>query len=119
LRSVVVNVQRPQRYQEETAMTKRLATGVAVLSFVATAAVATAATSLTDAMQSTRMTVLKVDRAAGRFLCAEHRTWTAVAPGSLAGVGAGDIVRVETRGARPVHLAVLRTAAEEIASPER
>ena len=100
-------------------MTKRIATGVAILSLVTSAAAATAAGALTEVMQTSRMTVLKVDRATGQFMCAEHRKWTAVTPAALAGVSAGDIVRVESRGAGRAHLAVLRTAAEEISSPER
>jgi hypothetical protein len=100
-------------------MTKRIATGVAILSLVTSAAVATAAGTLTEVLQASRMTVLKVDRATGQFLCAEHRKWTAVAPADLTAVTAGDIVRLDTsNGGRP-HLVVLRTAAEEITSSER
>jgi|RhiMetdeSRZDD1v2_1073273.scaffolds.fasta_scaffold1442882_1 hypothetical protein len=100
-------------------MKKGIATGVAVLSFVVTAAVATAAGTLTDTIQKSRMTVLKVDRTAGQFLCVEHQKWTAATSSDLAGVTPGDIVRVERRGPGRAHLAVLRTAADEISSPER
>ena len=100
-------------------MTKRIATGVAILSLVTTAAVATAAGPLTEVMQTSRMTVLKVDRTTSQFMCVEHHKWTAVTPGDLAGVTSGDIVRVERRGSGRAHLALLRTAAEEISSPER
>jgi hypothetical protein len=104
---------------EEAAMTKRIAIGMAVLSLTTTAAAATAATTLTDRMQTSRMTVVQVDRAAGQFLCAEHRKWTAVAPDGLAAVTPGDIVRVDARAQGRPHLTVVRTAAEELASPER
>ena len=97
-------------------MTKRMAIGVALLSCAATATVATAAGNLTDLMQTSRMTAAAVDRTGGRFLCVEHHSWTEVA--DLAGVTTGDIVRVERRG-DGVHVAVLRTAAEELSSPER
>lgn len=98
-------------------MTKRMAIAVALLPCAATATVATAAGNLTDLMQTSRMTVAAVDPTGGRFLCVEHHAWTAVA--ELAGVTPGDIVRVERRADHRVHLAVVRTAAEELSSPER
>lgn len=100
-------------------MIKRLATGVALLSFVLTAAVATAAGTLTEVIQRSRMTVLDVDRASGRFLCVEHRRWTPVVRADLAAVTVGDIVRVERQGDARAALTVVRTAAEELSSPER
>ncbi len=96
---------------------KRLSTTLAILCVTGSAAIATAAGTLTDLMQTSRMTVVKVDRAGGRFFCAEHQRWTAVAPADLTAINAGDIVRVE-RGQSRAHLRLLRTAADEIGSPE-
>ena len=96
---------------------KRLSTALAILCVTGSAAIATAAGTLTDLIQNSRMTVVKVDRTGGRFLCAEHLRWTAVATADLTRVSPGDIVRVE-RGEGRAHLTVLRTAADEIASPE-
>jgi hypothetical protein len=98
-------------------MFKRISIGVTMLS-LATVAVAGATSSLTDLMQSSRMTVVKVDGATGAFLCAEHRKWTTVSRGDLAGVTPGDIVRVDRRPGAVPRIAVVRTAADEIASPE-
>jgi len=100
-----------------TAMIKRLSTALAIVCVMASAAIATAAGTLTDAMQASRMTVVKVDRTASRFLCAEHQRWTAVAPADLTAVNQGDIVRV-ARGQGPARLTVVRTAADEIATPQ-
>jgi hypothetical protein len=99
-------------------MMKRLSTALAIVAVAGSAAIATAAGTLTDLMQSSRMTVVQVDRAGGQFLCAEHRKWTAVARADLADVNAGDIVRID-RGHGRAHLTVLRTAADEISTPER
>jgi|RhiMetdeSRZDD1v2_1073273.scaffolds.fasta_scaffold55411_7 hypothetical protein len=99
-------------------MMKRVSTILAIISLTGSAAIATAAVTLTDLMQTSRMTVVKVDRVTGQFLCAEHNKWTAVARGDLVQVAAGDIVRVE-RGEGRARLTVLRTAAEELTSPER
>ena len=49
---------------------------------------------------------------------AEHRLWTTVAKDSIAPVRTGDIVRVERLGSHPARLIVLRSAADELASPE-
>jgi hypothetical protein len=98
-------------------MMKRVSTVLAIVAVTGSAAIAMAAGTLTDLMQTSRMTVVKVDRATGQFLCAEHRKWTTVARADLASVNAGDIVRID-RGDGRAHLTVLRTAAEEIASPE-
>jgi hypothetical protein len=97
-------------------MMKRVSTILAVVCLVGSAAIATAAGTLTELTQSARMTVLKVDRVTGRVLCAEHRAWTTVARADVSEVNAGDIVRIE-RGEGRAHLTVLRTAAEELASP--
>jgi hypothetical protein len=99
-------------------MIKRISIGVAMMS-LATVAVAGAASGLTDLMQSSRMTVVKVDSATGSFLCAEHKRWSAVARGDLAGVSAGDIVRVDKQPGAATRIAVVRTASDEVASPER
>ena len=98
---------------------KRLSTALAIVAVAGSAAIATAAAgTLTDLMQSSRMTVMQVDRASGQVLCAEHRRWTAVARADLADVNAGDIVRID-RGDGRAHLTLLRTAADEMSTPER
>jgi hypothetical protein len=96
---------------------RRLSTALAIVCVTGSAALAATGT-LTELMQSSRMTVVTVDRAGSRFLCAEHHKWTAVAPADLNGVKPGDIVRVERGQDRAAHLTVLRDAVEEIASPE-
>jgi len=100
-------------------MTKRMAIAVALLSCAATATVATAAGSLTDLMQTSRMTVAAIDLTGERFLCVQHHAWTTVAGNELSGVTSGDIVRVERRADGRPHIAIVRTAAEELSSPER
>ena len=98
---------------------KRLSTALAIVAVAGSAAIATAAAgTLTDLMQSSRMTVMQVDRASGQVLCAEHRRWTTVARADLTDVNAGDIVRID-RGDGRAHLTVLRTAADEMSTPER
>jgi hypothetical protein len=83
------------------------------------AASAALAAGLTERLQTERMTVVKVDRAAGQFQSAEHRRWMTVAKDSIGLVHAGDIVRVQRAGGgHPPRLIVLRSAAEELASPE-
>ncbi|HEY5724617.1 MAG TPA: hypothetical protein VIX40_01540 [Methylomirabilota bacterium] len=82
------------------------------------AASAALAAGLTERLQTERMTVLKVDRSSGQFQCAEHRRWMTATPASLASVGTGDIVRVERTDGRSARLIVLRSAADELASPE-
>ena len=88
------------------------------LAAVMMAASAALAADLTDSLQAERMTVVKVDHAAGRFQCAEHRRWTAVLKADLREVQPGDIIRVEPAKGQPAHIVVVRTAADEIASPE-
>ena len=98
---------------------RALSISLVALTFTATIAAATAAASgLSERLQSSRMTVLKVDTTSGRFLCVEHLKWTPVAKPDLQGLGAGDIVRVDTRPGAPTRLVLLRSAAEELASPE-
>src|SRR5262245_16889139 len=85
--------------RRRTAMLKRaLSIGVMAISVAASAAMAG---SLTERLESERMTVIKVDPAAGRFLCAEHRHWTSVAKNDLATVLPGDVVRTERVPNRP------------------
>jgi hypothetical protein len=95
---------------------KALWIGVAVVSLGASAAVAA---GLTEQMAAERMTVVQVDRAAGRFLCAEHRRWTRVAKTDVAVLASGDIVAVRRPDGGLPRLTVVRTAADELASPER
>jgi hypothetical protein len=64
------------------------------------------------------MTVLKLDPAAGRLQCVEHRQWMTVAKDSVAAARTGDIVRLERAAGQPARLVVLRLAADELASPE-
>ena len=96
----------------------RIRTLTVAVGVVFVAASAALAAGLTERLQTERMTVLKVDEAAGRFQCAEHRQWTTVTKDSMALVSTGDIVRIERSGAQPARLIVLRSAAEELASPE-
>jgi len=103
---------------KEATMIKRISIGVTILC-LATAAVAGASGGLTDLMQTSRMTVVKVDAGTGAFLCAEHGKWTAVSRGDLAGVTAGDIVRVDRRPGAVARIAVVRVASDELTSPER
>ncbi len=93
---------------------RTLAMAVGVVFVAASAALAA---GWTERLQTERMTVLKVDRAAGQYLCVEHQRWTSVAKDSLASVQTGDIVRLEPAAGRP-RLVVLRTASDELASPE-
>ena len=91
--------------------------------FMLAAAVAVSATvvgagALTDRVEARRMTVLKTDLGTGRFLCVEHLHWTPVAKADLRGLQPGDIVRVQPQASGRARLVLLRTAAEEILSPE-
>jgi hypothetical protein len=94
---------------------RALSIGAVVVSVAASAAIAG---GLTTDLQAGRMTVVKVDRASGQFQCAEHARWTPVARESLRGVQQGDIVRVERASGSVPRLVVLRTAADELSSPE-
>jgi hypothetical protein len=93
----------------------KLSIGVTVLSLVASVA---SAETLTDRMQTRRMTVLQVNREMGQFQCVEHRRWTFVAPADLRAVKPGDIVRVDRAGGT-ARLVLLRSAADELAGSER
>ena len=88
------------------------------LAVVVMAASAALASGLTYCLQAERMTVVRVDHAAGRFLCAEHGRWTSTVRVDLRDVHEGDIVRVEPAKGKPVHIVVVRTAADELTSPE-
>jgi len=96
-------------------LTRTFSIGVAVVTMATSAALAA---TLTERLQAERMTVVGVDRTAGRFLCAEHRRWTPVVKADLREVRPGDIVRVEPATGKPAHIVVLRTAPDELASPE-
>jgi hypothetical protein len=85
---------------------------------VVVAASAAMAAGLTERLQTSRMTVLQVDKASGKFMCVEHYKWTAVDRSTLGSVQPGDIVRVEGTNGGPARLVVLRTAADELTSPE-
>jgi hypothetical protein len=65
------------------------------------------------------MTVLRTDKQAGTFMCAEHRRWMSVSKADLTAVREGDIVSIEQRNGRPARLTVVRSASDELASPER
>jgi hypothetical protein len=95
---------------------RTLSMGAMVISLAAPAAMAS---GLTDQLQSERMTIVKVDQPGGRFLCAEHRHWTSAVKSDLAALRPGDIVAVERVGRGPVHLVLVRHAADELASPEQ
>ena len=97
-------------------MNKILSATVAVVSLVSSAAVAA---SLTERMETERMTVLKVDRVHARFLCAEHRHWTWISKSDATRLTSGDIVSLDRQQGRLPRVTVVRTAAEELGSPER
>ena len=96
-------------------ISKAISISVGVLSLATSAALAT---GLTERMQAERMTVVQVDRSRGQFLCAEHRRWTQVAKAEVTKLAAGDIVRVERGDDQVWKIRVVRTASEELASPE-
>jgi hypothetical protein len=101
--------------KEGTAMKKAIVISVVMLSLGASAALAA---GLTEWMQAERMTVAKVDHDGGRFFCAEHRRWTQVSKTDAAALSAGDIISVDGRSGEPAKVRVLRTAADEMGSPE-
>src|SRR5262249_55526400 len=88
-----------------TMVVRTLSIGAVVLAEAASAA------GWTEQLLTGRMTVVSVDQAAGRFLCAEHGRWTATAGDDLKAVHAGDIVRVERAHGGLARVTVLRTAA--------
>ena len=92
--------------------------GLCVVSAItAVSATVFAASSLSERMEA-RMTVLKTDPATGRIQCVEHRSWTSVVSSDLQSVQAGDIVRMQPQANGEMRIVVLRTAADEIGSPE-
>jgi hypothetical protein len=99
-----------------TEMTNRaLAIGVVVLALATSSA---HAAGLTERVQSERMTVVKVDAVRGRFLCAEHGRWMRVSGADAPALGIGDIVTLQRREGQPPRVTVVRTAADELTSPE-
>jgi hypothetical protein len=94
---------------------RALSIGAVTVAMVASAAMGA---GWTERLQSERMTVVQIDPVAGRFQCAEHQKWTAVAREDLESVHQGDIVRVDSEAGRLPRLVVLRSAADELASPE-
>lgn len=95
--------------------TKAISISVVALSLAASAALAA---GFTERMQSERMTVAKVDQTGHRFFCTEHQQWTRVSKADAAALGAGDIISVDARPGELVKVRVVRTAAEEMGSPE-
>ena len=96
-------------------ISKAISISVGVLSLATSAALAA---GLTERMQTERMTVVQVDRTRGQFLCAEHRRWTQVAKADVTKLGAGDIVSVERGDGQTWKVRVVRTASDELSSPE-
>jgi hypothetical protein len=96
-------------------VTKVLSISAVVVSLAASAAIGG---GLTDYLQASRMTVVRVDKGAGKFLCAEHRRWTPVSTDALGAVQPGDIVKLDRKDGQLPKLTVLRRAADEIGSPE-
>jgi hypothetical protein len=96
-------------------ITKALSISVGLVA-LATSALAA---GFTERLQAERMTVVQVDRATARFFCAEHRRWTSVPPADIPGLAPGDIVAVDRPQGRVAKVRVVRTAADELASPER
>jgi hypothetical protein len=94
---------------------KALAIGVVVLSLATSSA---HAAGLTERVQSERMTVVKVDAVRGRFLCAEHGRWVRVSGAAVPALGVGDIVTLQRREGQLPRVTVVRTAADELTSPE-
>ena len=92
---------------------KAISISVVILSLAASGALAA---GFTEWMQGERMTVAKVDRDGQRFFCAEHQRWTSTTDATALGVG--DIVSVEPRAGQPAKVRVVRTAADELSSPE-
>jgi hypothetical protein len=94
---------------------KAISISVVMLSLATSAALAA---GFTEWMQNERMTVTKVDHDGGRFYCAEHQRWTQVSKRDATALSVGDIVSMDARGGETVKVRVVRTAAEELSSPE-
>ena len=95
-------------------MSKVISISVVVLSLATSAALAA---SWTERMQTERMVVTKVDRENNQFYCAEHQRWTRISKAQAATLNVGDIIGIEAHEGQNVR--VLRTAADELSSPER
>jgi len=95
--------------------TKAFSISVVILSLAASAALAA---GLTERMQTERMTVAKVDQQGNRFFCAEHQRWTYVSKADAAALSAGDIISLDARLGERAKVRVVRTAAQELGSPE-
>lgn len=88
---------------------------------------------LSDSLQTDRMTVLEVDRAAGRIVCLNgtperivhelHNGALVITPegprADLRFLNAGDIIKAELRDGRIDTIVILRRASDELASPEQ
>ncbi len=87
--------------------------------------------SLTDLIQKSRLTVVEVDKGAGRLrvrddseTCTDltcHGSLVVTEEASRADLGLinpGDIIKVESNVGRPVKIVVVRRAWEEYTSPE-
>jgi hypothetical protein len=94
---------------------KAISMSLAAISMVTSTALAA---DLTERIMAERMTVVKVDRAHGRFLCAEHKHWTWVSKHDIALIGTGDVVTVQRDGRSLPRVKVVRAAADELTSPE-
>jgi hypothetical protein len=102
--------------EDEPMLMRTLSIGAVAVSVAASVAMAA---GLTEKLQTGRMTVLKVDRATGQFLCVEHGRWTPVVKQDLQGLQQGDIVRVDRGEGALARLVLLRTAADELSVPEQ
>ena len=89
------------------------------------------AQSLTDLLQKSRLTVVEVDKAAGRLrvrddseVCTDltcHGSMVVTDEESRADLGLinpGDIIKVESKAGRPEKIVVVRRAWNEFGSPE-
>jgi hypothetical protein len=83
---------------------------------LAMAVSAAGAESLTERLQTGRMTVLELNTNTRQFLCVEHKRWISVPNGER--IAAGDIVKVEALNGRVVRVIKLRDASDQLASPE-
>ena len=94
---------------------KAISISVVMLSLATSAALAA---GFTEWMQNERMTVTRVDHEGGRFYCAEHHRWTQLSKRDAMAVSVGDIISVDAHEGEMVKVRVVRTAAEELSSPE-
>src|SRR5437870_13825353 len=80
-----------QSVRRMTMVTRVLSITAAVVSLATAAA---AAGTLTDRLQTARMTVLRVGKGADQFMCAEPRRWTSGSGSDLSAARAGHNVRL-------------------------